>query len=145
VATGPGHGTVACTAAGGCTYTPATGWSGTDTFTYTVSDGRLSATGTVTVTVAQAAPVIVVRNGPKVSGKAKVGKTLKVVAGHTSPTGVKVTFAWLRDGKAIKKATKATYKLTKPDKGKRISVRVTYRLAGASTVVKVVKVPRKVT
>ena len=46
------HGTVACTGAGVCTYTPATGYSGPDSFTYTVSDGHGgTATGTVTVTV----------------------------------------------------------------------------------------------
>ncbi|HEY7314837.1 MAG TPA: Ig-like domain-containing protein [Gemmataceae bacterium] len=33
------------------TYTPATGFSGTDTFTYTASDGLATSTGTVTVTV----------------------------------------------------------------------------------------------
>ena len=46
------HGTVACTGAGVCTYTPATGYSGPNSFTYTVSDGHGgTATGTVTVTV----------------------------------------------------------------------------------------------
>jgi VCBS repeat-containing protein len=33
------------------TYTPNAGWSGTDTFTYTVSDGSLTATASVTITV----------------------------------------------------------------------------------------------
>lgn len=33
------------------TYTPAAGWSGTDSFTYTLSDGTLTDTATVTVTV----------------------------------------------------------------------------------------------
>jgi hypothetical protein len=47
------HGTVSCTAGGDCTYTPASTFSGADSFTYTVSDGHGgSALGTVTVDVA---------------------------------------------------------------------------------------------
>ncbi len=34
------HGAVTCTAGGTCTYTPAAGFSGIDTFTYTASDGK---------------------------------------------------------------------------------------------------------
>ena len=49
---GPANGTVVCTG-GVCTYTPGVGFTGTDTFTYTVSDGRQgTAVGRVTVTVA---------------------------------------------------------------------------------------------
>ena len=47
----PGSGTVSC-ADFGCTYTPEGGFRGTDTFTYTVSDGRGgSASTSVSVTV----------------------------------------------------------------------------------------------
>jgi len=50
-------GTVRCTAAGLCTYTPPSGFSGTDTFRYTASDGRGgSASARVTVVVRQATP-----------------------------------------------------------------------------------------
>ena len=45
-------------------------------------------------------------------------------------------YQWLRNGKAIKKATKASYKLTAKDKGKKVSVKVTYSKAGLTTVVK---------
>ncbi|MGW6131064.1 beta strand repeat-containing protein [Cellulomonas sp. NPDC055163] len=55
--TAPGHGTAVLRPDGSVRYTPATGYAGTDTFDYTVSDGTLTATGTVTVTVANAAPV----------------------------------------------------------------------------------------
>jgi hypothetical protein len=47
------HGSVSCTAAGICTYTPAPGYVGPDSFDYTISDGNGgsdSATVTVTVT-----------------------------------------------------------------------------------------------
>jgi Bacterial Ig domain/Calx-beta domain len=48
----PANGTVTCAADGACRYTPnAKFLRGTDSFTYTVSDGIATATGTVTVTV----------------------------------------------------------------------------------------------
>ncbi len=56
------NGTVACTAGGTCTYTPAPDYNGADSFEYTVSDGRgKSDTGLVSVTVTPAteAPVAV--------------------------------------------------------------------------------------
>lgn len=46
----PGHGT-AVVSAGKVVYTPAVGFSGDDTFVYTLSDGSTTAQGTVTVTV----------------------------------------------------------------------------------------------
>ena len=50
------HGSVSCAAAGVCTYTPDTGVTGSDSFTYTVSDGHDGTDeGVVDVTV-QAAP-----------------------------------------------------------------------------------------
>jgi len=46
------HGTVSCDFTGLCTYVPASGYAGPDSFTYTVSDGKGgSAIGTVAVTV----------------------------------------------------------------------------------------------
>ena len=39
-ASDPAHGTVTCTAAGVCTYTPATDYIGPDAFTYSVGDGH---------------------------------------------------------------------------------------------------------
>ena len=54
--TSPAHGSVSCTSTR-CTYTPTSGYSGVDAFTYTLSDGRGgTATATVTVTVSTAAP-----------------------------------------------------------------------------------------
>src|SRR6185436_18218565 len=47
------HGTVSFTAAGVVTYTPASNWHGTDSFTYTVTSGGVTETATVNVTVSQ--------------------------------------------------------------------------------------------
>jgi VCBS repeat-containing protein len=51
VATEPDHGVLELQEDGSFTYTPDSGFAGTDSFTYTVSDGAGSATGTVTLTV----------------------------------------------------------------------------------------------
>ena len=51
VTTEPAHGAVSCSADGACTYTPTSGWSGTDTFTYTVSDGTVDSTDVGQVSV----------------------------------------------------------------------------------------------
>ncbi len=66
---------------------------------------------------------------PSLAGTHKVGKTESVKAG-TWPRGAKFTYQWLLNGKVIKKATKSTLKLSKADKGKKISCRVTAHLAG---------------
>lgn len=61
---------------------------------------------------------------PRVTGSATVGHKLSAAAGKWTPAYAKATFVWLRDGKPIKGATKATYTLVKADKRQRISVRV---------------------
>lgn len=70
---------------------------------------------------------------PSIKGKARVGSTLAAKAGTWSPAGVAVKLQWLRNGKPIKKATKAKYKLVGADKGKKISIRVTGVKAGYTT------------
>lgn len=83
----------------------------------------------ITIYTCAAAGTVTNSVGPAVSGEPKVGKTLRVRAGAWES---EATFAyqWLRAGKAIPKATERTYRLTKADRGKRISVRVTARLDG---------------
>jgi hypothetical protein len=49
--TGPSGGTLNLASNGSFTYTPTGDFSGTDSFTYVLSDGRLSDTATVTITV----------------------------------------------------------------------------------------------
>ena len=49
--TQPTHGTLSLNSNGSFTYTPMTGFTGADTFTYRASDGSLTADGTVTLTV----------------------------------------------------------------------------------------------
>jgi hypothetical protein len=62
---------------------------------------------------------------PKVSGRAKVGSVLKVKTGIWKPGGVALTVQWYVGNKAVKGATKPTFKVTKAYANKRISVVVT--------------------
>ena len=56
----PAHGTVVINAGGTVTYTPASGYAGTDSFTYTITNtAGLTATATVNITVTAVAPTAV--------------------------------------------------------------------------------------
>ncbi|MBE9061110.1 S-layer family protein [cf. Phormidesmis sp. LEGE 11477] len=57
LSTGPDNGSVVVNADGSFEYTPDAGFSGSDSFTYLVSDGELSDTGTVNVTVQPVEPI----------------------------------------------------------------------------------------
>jgi hypothetical protein len=74
-----------------------------------------------------------------------VGKKLTAKAGSWKPAKVKLSYQWYRGGKKIAKATKSTYKLAKADKGKRITVKVTGKKSGYTTVTKTSKATAKVT
>ncbi|WP_165375494.1 hypothetical protein [Sanguibacter massiliensis] len=78
------------------------------------------------VSAARAVPGARFRSAPrpKVSGTARVGRTLTARAGTWRPAA-KVRYQWLRSGKKIAGATKATYRLRAADRGARIAVRVT--------------------
>ena len=65
----PAHGT-AVLVGSSVQYTPAAGFSGSDTFTYTITDGALSATASVTVTVAASDPTRLVGWKGEYFGKA---------------------------------------------------------------------------
>jgi ELWxxDGT repeat protein len=71
-----------------------------------------------------------VKTKGKLTGTARVGKTLKVKVPTFSRTGVKVSFRWSAGGKTIKKQTSSSLKLTKAQKGKRVSVTLTATKAG---------------
>ena len=71
------------------------------------------------------------------SGKPKVGKTLKVT--HLDldlRTTVTYKFQWYAGTKKIKKATKSKLKVTSAMKGKKLSVKVTATAASTSKSVK---------
>ncbi len=89
----PAHGALSGSAPN-LTYTPAAGFFGTDSFTFTVSDGELtSAPATVSITVNEVVPP----NQPPVAKSqtvsTKQGAAVKVVLGGYDPDGDPVTFA----------------------------------------------------
>lgn len=70
------------------------------------------------------------------SGSPYVGRRLTALRGTWSPSGITFTYQWLRDGRAIAGATRSTFVIRRTDKGHRISVRITGRKAGYTTVVR---------
>jgi hypothetical protein len=66
----------------------------------------------------------------KAKGTARVGTRLRATTGTWQPAPTRVRYQWLRDGKAIKRATKASYKVKAADRRHRLSVRVTVSRAG---------------
>ena len=54
---GPSHGTVSLNSDGTFTYTPTTSYAGSDGFTYSISDGTMTASTTVTIEVTDNRPV----------------------------------------------------------------------------------------
>jgi hypothetical protein len=70
------------------------------------------------------APGVLSRTKPVITGTPKVGKKLKAVPGLWT-TGTTFSYAWYADGKRIKHESASHLTLTKAQKGKRITVRVT--------------------
>lgn len=71
---------------------------------------------------------------PKVRGVPRAGRVLSVKVKGWKPKpakkSVKVRYQWLKNGKKIKGAKKATYRVRAKDRGKKISVRVTAKKKG---------------
>ncbi len=76
---------------------------------------------------------VVSKTKPIVSGTAKVGETLSTTDGTWSnePTGF--AYQWLADGTAVTGATSSTFVLTKDQRGKKMSVRVTASKSGLTS------------
>jgi 5-hydroxyisourate hydrolase-like protein (transthyretin family) len=67
---------------------------------------------------------------PKLAGKAKVGKTLKVRLGDLSAMGGDVSIEWFSNGKQIKGAKGKSLRLTASQEGRTITAVVTVEVAG---------------
>lgn len=132
----PAHGAVTFGASGEVTYTPDADFTGSDSFTYVVSDGNDTAVGTVRVTV-NAGVAATNTAPPTITGTATVFETLTAQPGTWTPSeGVGFAYQWLRNGSAISGAEAASYTLVAEDRGQSITVRVTASRAGASPVSK---------
>ncbi|MEO5917298.1 MAG: Ig-like domain-containing protein [Luteolibacter sp.] len=83
---GPAHGSLTLNASGGFTYTPTTGYSGADSFTYHANDGSLNSnvvTVGITVNVVNTAPVAVADSYSTNQGVALVVAAAGVLANDT--------------------------------------------------------------
>ena len=72
---------------------------------------------------------------PKISGTAKVGKTLTAKPGSWT-SGTTFKYQWYRGSTKINGATKSTYKLTNSDAKKKVKVKVTGTKTGYTTATK---------
>jgi len=66
---------------------------------------------------------------PSITGTLMVGKKVGVSVKSPTPTPT-ATYQWLRDGKVISGATKSSYVLAAKDKGRKITVKVTFSRSG---------------
>jgi glycosyl hydrolase family 26 len=74
-------------------------------------------------TSARRGALAVVRR-PVLTGRSRHRATLSVSAGHWRPAPSARRYVWLRDGRAIPRATRSTYRVTRADVGHRLRVRV---------------------
>lgn len=70
-----------------------------------------------------------------VKGKARVGRVLKVKT-KIRPKAKKVKYSWYRGNKRIKGAKKASYRLRRADRGKKVYAKIKARKKGYETLVK---------
>lgn len=70
---------------------------------------------------------------PTVSGTPTVGSTLTATAGTWSPSGVTLSYQWLRDGFIISGATSRSYMLTPSDVGHTMTISVTGSKSGLAS------------
>ncbi len=95
--------------------------------------------GAGSTATAPVAPGPITAAKPLIRGTAKAGRKLTALPGATAPSGTTLTYQWLRNGKAIKGAVKSTYKVTRRDKGRRLSIRVVRTKPGYTTLARVSK------
>jgi hypothetical protein len=90
--------------------------------------------------------VFTVSRAITLSGLSRVGGALKVGKISSAPTAAKVSYQWLRNGKAINGQTGTVHKVSAADANKTLSVRVTLQKVGLvnlSVTSKTVKVAKK--
>lgn len=79
-------------------------------------------------------PAVNVRR-PTIKGRTSTGKRLSLASkGRWNAPGYTFGYQWLRNGSKIRGATRTSYKITKKDRRKRISVTVIARRSGYPTV-----------
>lgn len=115
------------------TYTPGVADLGKTVAVSVTATYAGQATTATSVPVTVAFGVFTKSSSPSVAGTFKVGRKLSASAGLWLPTSTRTTFQWLRNGKKISGATGSHHRLTRKDKHKKISVKVTVRASGYTT------------
>ena len=98
--------------------------------------GKKAAYNSASVTSAKTAIVdggIFSVASPKVIGNPAIGKTLRVDRGYWGTSTASFSYSWKRNGSPIAGATGTTYKATKADAGKKLTVAVTASATGFVT------------
>jgi hypothetical protein len=122
------------------------------TFTLTSSQKAKSITVKVTgkktgfttvVKTAKTTAKVATAATPKITGSAKVGSKLTAKPG-TWTSGTTFSYQWYANGKAISKATKSSFTVTRSQAGKALTVKVTGKKSGYATVSKTSKATAKV-
>lgn len=102
-------------------------------------------TGTTTAAPTPPAPTTFSALTPaRVRGKARVGRTLRAVPGTWSPAPTRTTYRWLANGTKVRKATRASLKVTPALRGKRVQVRITLLASGITSRTVTIKVAGRV-
>ncbi|MBV6729401.1 hypothetical protein [Nocardioides daeguensis] len=78
----------------------------------------------------------------RTSGRPHVGTKVSLRLARVSPRPTTISYQWRINGKAIKKATKRTYRVKRRDRRKKLSVTVTLARAGYATTTVVIRAGR---
>ncbi|WP_159081579.1 CHAP domain-containing protein [Nocardioides sediminis] len=93
--------------------------------TTAAASGYRKTTSTAPETTPVLAKPVVITSPSRVQGTPLVGRRIAVQVGSVRPTAASATYAWLRDGRPISKATHPTYTVRKGDIGHALSVQIT--------------------
>jgi len=102
----------------------ADGWRIVDG-SYTVSVGASSRDLPLSTNIGVDVNAPVATTAPSITGTPAVGKKLTAQPGVWDEQDLRFSYQWLRDGKEIRGANQADYRVTAADQGKSLSVRVT--------------------
>lgn len=89
------------------------------------ASGYRKSASTTPETAAVLAKPIAITTPSRVKGTPEVGSQLVVRPGTFEPEDASLTYAWLRDGQPIAKATNPTYTVRRADLGRALSVQIT--------------------
>lgn len=119
------------------TYTPVAADVGTRlSVVVTGTNGAQSKAVTAAASADTALGLLTAPRTVRTTGTPSVGRRLTAARGTWAPTGITFTYRWLRDGKVIAGATRASFVLRTVDRGHRVAVRITARKSGYATVVR---------